>query len=154
MLSYTSSCAISEAMDLLPAVYATPAETSGKNNNPRRYIVLPKRAIEVLDAQKQMLKERSIISVFPDESGGVLDPNHLFRKWKTYRKQYGIACTLHEMRHTLISIAKADMPDQLIKRIVGHSKSMDTFGVYGHDVDGELERAANILDDIFGAVLK
>ncbi|MFZ5975238.1 MAG: tyrosine-type recombinase/integrase [Bacillota bacterium] len=131
-------------------------ETSGKNNNARRYIVLPNHALGVIEAQKQMLKEHGIISpwVFPDEYGDVLDPNHLFRKWKTYRKQYGIACTLHEMRHTLISIAKVDMPDQLLKRIVGHSKSMDTFGVYGHDVDGELQRAANILDDIFGAVLK
>ncbi|NLT16734.1 MAG: tyrosine-type recombinase/integrase, partial [Clostridiales bacterium] len=131
-------------------------ETVGKNNNARRYIVLPRHAQDVLDAQRHMLKDHGIISpwVFPDEYGDVLDPNHLFRKWKTYRKQYGISCTLHEMRHTLISIAKADMPDQLLKRIVGHSKSMDTFGVYGHDVDGELERAAGILDDIFGFLLK
>ena len=48
----------------------------------------------------------------------------------------------------MISVAKSDMPEQLLKRIVGHGASMDTFGVYGNDVDGDLERAAVVLDGI------
>ena len=42
----------------------------------------------------------------------------------------------------------------LIKMIVGHTASTDTFGIYGHEVDGELQRAANIMDDIFIKLLK
>ena len=57
------------------------------------------------------------------------------------------------MRHTLISLAKADVPEQLLKMVVGHSDSMDTFGVYGHEVDGELKRAAALLDGVFDRVL-
>jgi len=103
-----------------------------------------------------MLKSRGIISpyVFPDEYSDVLDPNRLYKCWYRYRKQNSIASSLHEMRHTMISVAKADVPEELLKRTVGHSRSMDTFGVYGHNVQGEMERVANILDGIFDGVLK
>lgn len=70
----------------------------------------------------------------------MLDTNHLFKLWCIFRKQHGIGCTLHELRHTMISVAKADVPERLLKRIVGHSQTMDTFGICGHDVDGDLER--------------
>ena len=57
------------------------------------------------------------------------------------------------MRHTFVSIVKVDVPEQLLKSTIGHSKSMDTFGTYGHDVDGELKRTADILDSVFDKVL-
>jgi len=41
-----------------------------------------------------------------------------------------------------------------VKRIAGDSQSMDATGVYGHDADGDLERAAGIPDGIFGTLLK
>ena len=62
--------------------------------------------------------------------------------------------TTRQMHHTMISIAKADVPEELLKRAVGHGKKMDTFGVYGHDVDGEKARVANILDGIFSNLIK
>lgn len=131
-------------------------ETKGKNENARRYFALTERAKTELAAQADMLKSRGIISpwVFPDETGQRIDPNHLYYKWLSYRRQHEIDCNLHEMRHTLISIAKADVPEQLLKRVVGHSKTMDTFGIYGHDVDGEIQRVASILDDTFNRLLK
>ena len=55
-------------------------------------------------------------------------------------------------RHTFISIAK-QMPEGMVKSIVGHSKSMDTFGVYGHTVDGELEQAAEMLQGLFKSIV-
>ena len=75
-------------------------------------------------------------------------------KWATYSKQHGIKCSLHEMRHTFISVAKADVPEQLLKQAVGHTKNMDTFGVYGHEVEGEMTRVANIMDNVFDVLLK
>jgi len=83
-----------------------------------------------------------------------LDDNHLFKKWDFYRKQHGLKSTLHELRHTLISVCKSDMPEELLKQIVGHTVNTDTFGIYGHRVEGEMERAASIFDDIFDKLLK
>ena len=40
-----------------------------------------------------------------------------------------------------------------LKQIVGHSKSMDTFDVYGHLVNGQLEDTAKRIDQIFLDVL-
>lgn len=130
--------------------------TGGKTDNAQRGFVLSSRAMEEVEAQKEMLKRLGIKSrwLFPDENGDRLDPKHLSKKWETYRKQHGISCSLHELRHTLISVAKADVPEELLKMIVGHSANMDTFGVYGHEVDGELERAAKLLDKAFDRILK
>ena len=41
------------------------------------------------------------------------------------------------------------LPEQTIKDIVGHSVSMDTFGTYGHILEGEERRAADIIDLTF-----
>ena len=38
------------------------------------------------------------------------------------------------------------MPETMLKNIVGHAASMDTFGIYGHIVDGELQKTARIID--------
>lgn len=130
--------------------------TPGKNSNANRSFVLSRHAETILEDQRAMLRSMGIISpwVFPAPDGGPADPNAVYRTWKTYRQQHGIKSNLHELRHTLISIAKADVPEELLKRVVGHSKSMDTFGVYGHDVQGELDRAAAILDTVFDRVFE
>lgn len=130
--------------------------TSGKNENARRYLALSPQAVRVLEAQKEMLKEKCIISpwVFPDEKGYCLEPKHLYKTWRTYRKQHEIDCSLHGFRHTMISVSKADVPEQLLKDYVGHAEKMDIFGTYGHDVEGEMKRVANILGEVFNRILK
>ena len=130
--------------------------THGKNDNARRTMALPSMALEELAAQRQQLKKAGILSpwVFPDRYGDESNPNTIYKTWVTYRDEHGLApCTLHELRHTMISIAKGDVPKELLKRVVGHSDAMDTFGVYGHAVDGETERVAGILDGLFHGLL-
>ena len=56
--------------------------------------------------------------------------------------------------HTLISIVKADVPEQLLKDALGHAKDMDTFGTYGYEVEREMQKVANILDGIFDKLLE
>lgn len=92
--------------------------------------------------------------VFPDEAGECLDSLHLYHNQKSYRKQHGIERSPYKMRHTMISLSQADVPEHLLKRMVGHSKAMDTFKVYGHEVDGEMPRAAGILDRAFNRILE
>ena len=103
-----------------------------------------------------MLKRKGIIShwVFPDKSGAMPIPNNVYDLWATWRKQHGIKSSLHELRHTFISLNKADLPLELMKSVVGHSSSMDTFGVYGHEIDGDRHRAAQIINGVFESVLK
>lgn len=109
----------------------------------------------MLNAHRAMLKDHGVISpwVFPDENGERLDSNHLFRKWSTYRDQHGIKTGLHELRHTFISVLKNSATEQQIKRAVGHSDDMDTFGTYGHDLDGDLDEIANAVDLAYGRLL-
>ena len=126
-------------------------ETSGKNDNARRDFIITDTMMEILDAQREFLKQKMIISpwVFPDEHGDRADPKHIYTQWRAYCGQHNIKCTLHELRHTFISINKADLPIELLKSVVGHSSSMDTFAVYGHEVDGDKVRAASIIDATF-----
>lgn len=130
-------------------------ETRGKNDNARRYILLPKLALRILEDQKRMMKRHGVISpwLFPDETGERLDSNHLYKMWTTYARQHCIKTSLHELRHTMISIVKSDMPEPLLKATVGHSETMDTYGVYGHAVDGDLQRAADIIDNVYSRIL-
>jgi len=131
-------------------------ETPGKNKNARRIMLLTKRAQSVLEDQAEMLKVHGIISpwLFPGEDGEHMDPRHSYRLWRSYRQQNEITSSLYELRHTMVSVVKSDMPDPLLKMVVGHSKEMDTEGIYAHEVDGDLQRAADILDTTFNKLLQ
>lgn len=126
-------------------------ETHGKNDNARRVFILPENAKKVLDDQFTMLRNLGIVSpwVFPEQDGTQSRERRVFSQWDAYRRQHNISSTLYEMRHTMISVVAPDLPEKLLKSIVGHSEKMDTLGTYGHSVDGEYERAAQIIDNAF-----
>ena len=144
-----------QVLNMHRAVNRFSETTNGKTDNASRRIVMTTHMLAVLDAQRDMLKQAGIISpwVFPDESGERLEGSHLYDKWATYRTQHNMACSLHELRHTMVSIVKSDVPEALLKSVVGHSKAMDTQGIYGHEVDGDAERAATLIDDVFSRIL-
>ena len=129
--------------------------TMGKNRNARRTIELTSTALRVLEDQREMLRHKGLISpwIFCDQDGDLARPNCIYGQWDTYRKHHGIKSNLHELRHTFISLNKADLPLELLKSVVGHSSSMDTMGVYGHEIDGDRHRAAEIIDGVFRTVL-
>lgn len=131
-------------------------ETRGKNDNANRWFVLPEVAKKILADQLSMQKQLGIISpwVFPDELGQRTDPRRMYGMWRTYKTQHGIKSTLHELRHTFVSAVKNDLSLPQLKAIVGHSDTMDTFGVYGHEMDGELRDTAQVVDQVFSRILK
>lgn len=112
-------------------------------------------AVKVLEDQRIMLKNKGLISpwIFCDPYGEMPIPNNVYGQWDTYRKHHDIHSNLHELRHTFISINKSDLPLELMKSVVGHSASMDTFGVYGHEIEGDRHRAATIIDGVFNQIL-
>lgn len=129
--------------------------TFGKNDNARRSFLITPSMRSVLNDQAEYLKQQGIVSewVFPDEFGECSDPNKVYDRWCTYREQHGMLSSIHGLRHTFVSINKSDMPSELLKMVVGHSEDMDTTGVYGHEIEGDKERAANIMEDNFNRVL-
>lgn len=117
-------------------------ETRGKNENAIRSFVLSEQAAEALRCQKEQGNRGTY--VFP------LPPHAIYYNgWKTYCKHNGITpVSLYELRHTFVSIAKT-LSEGEVKPLVGHSKSMDTFGVYGHELNGEDAATARKVTALF-----
>ena len=121
--------------------------TAGKNENARRTIPLGETALSILSAQRQQLMRASMVSeyVFPDRHGGHTVEKNLRMAWYRFQEHNGIQPkTLYEIRHTFVS-ANKNLPEGMVRSVVGHSKDMDTFGVYGHVFgDDESQTAAHI----------
>lgn len=117
-------------------------ESRGKNENAPRSVVLSARSMEELKAQKEYTGYQQCVFMQEEE-------RNIRRAWYRYCEANGIArCTLYELRHTFVSIA-ANLPTGQLKQVVGHSRNMDTYGVYSHAINGQDKLIAENLDDIF-----
>lgn len=123
-------------------------ETQGKNENAVRCITLPAIALQALEAQ---LRE------YPSKSGYLFDlptTDTYNRRWQKYCETNGMTKTTpYELRHTFVSIVKT-LPAGEVKQLVGHSQSMDTFGVYGHAIEGEDQITAAKVNNLFTTVIE
>lgn len=123
--------------------------TPCKTQKSRRTLFLTDLAVRILDDQENMLKQLDIESdyVFPNVYGERMNPNTFYERWIYYRdrKGYQTKVSLHELRHTFISMCKK-VPLEYLKSYVGHTEDMDTFGVYGHEIDGEQIEAAKLIN--------
>ena len=123
--------------------------TRGKTKKANRKFILSNVALEVLNRQNELKKRMGIISpfVFPNLfTNEALRSLNLSKHWRKFRDKLEIKSTLYELRHTFVSINKAYVPEELMKLIVGHTKNMDTYGVYGHLVSGEIEKASELVN--------
>ena len=146
-----------DLIHLQRAINTRGEQTAGKNDNAQRTLFISSHVRRVLDAQREMLRTCGIVSpwVFPSQEGKATMQRVPYRQWRRYKEAHGLSdCTPYEMRHTMISMAKADVPPELLKQMVGHSQAMDTFGVYGHEVEGERERAAGLLDALWDKIVQ
>lgn len=121
--------------------------TQGKNQNAVRTVELPALALRALNAQRQLTGPAG--SVF-----GIRNPRDYRNHWERYRRANGMSKTTpYELRHTFVSVAKV-LPEGQIKAVVGHSRNMDTFGTYGHEIEGEAAETARALDGVFARLLQ
>ena len=130
--------------------------TDGKNSNARRIMELPPIALDIINQQQTLLRQQGLITpwLFPSKDGQHASEKAIYAAWKRFCRKQGITPTsLYELRHTMISAAKKDVPLQLLKQLVGHSATMDTIGVYGHIFDGDLEAAADATQEVFGGII-
>lgn len=120
-------------------------ETQGKNENAIRHFVLSPLARKILNDQRSLSTSESVFEIASTKS--------YWKRWKSYCESNNIQRTsLYELRHTFVSVVKA-LPEGQIKAIVGHSRNMDTFGTYSHEVEGELQETADRINDLFEAII-
>lgn len=123
--------------------------TPGKTKNAKRRIPLSSSIRTILNIQKEYTKHLHSEYIFCSPIGDFARQSKLRKEWKILKDQRSLPGTIYSLRHTFISLVKNVMPEQMIKSIVGHSVSMDTFGTYGHYVDGELKQASEITDLVY-----
>ena len=120
--------------------------TEGKNTNARRQIYLNKIAQKIIAENLFRNRRLSTPWIFCSKIGGPLSQSTLRNAWLKLAEERSLPGSPYSLRHTFISLLKNEMPEQMLKSIVGHSASMDTYGIYGHMVSGEMERAAEIIN--------
>lgn len=120
--------------------------TAGKNDNACRDIVLSSLAQEVWDRQAASVDGNELFPGVPQSTY----QHHL----KNYCERQGITTvTPYGLRHTFVSIVKT-LPEGMVKDLVGHSAQMDTFGVYGHALNGDAREVKVAIDTRFIELLK
>lgn len=134
------------------AINAKGQITEGKNENAKRMVPIGTLASSILRKTIQRNEDMNLrtdwIFCSPDGSQG--NQSSMRNHWLTLKKERDLPGSVYSLRHTFITMMKNILPEQTIKDIVGHSVSMDTFGTYGHIIDGEQKRAADVIDLTFG----
>ncbi len=120
--------------------------TEGKTTKAKREFITISVAQKVILEQLNLTQGMNTIYLFPNKSGELSSHSTIYHQWIRFCKTYDIpAISVHELRHTFISMCK-EVPLELLKQVVGHSNSMDTFKQYGHEVEGEKLLAKNLVE--------
>ncbi|MHC1696411.1 MAG: tyrosine-type recombinase/integrase [Eubacteriales bacterium] len=131
-------------------------ETQGKNKNARRSFTQTPLTVDILGKQLEFHNKNNITSdwVFTDIYGDRVNPSTYRHRWERYRDCNGMTTqtTLYELRHTFVSIVKS-LPEGYLKQLVGHSADMDTYGVYSHELAGDADQAAILVQKTFVNIL-
>lgn len=130
--------------------------TVGKTKNAQRVVPLSGLARQFLEQTIRRNEEHHLFTdwIFCDINGGPGKQCSQRVQWNKIKKERNLPGSPYSFRHTFISLMKNDMPEQMLKMCVGHSFSMPTFEVYGHTVDGEVERAAKIINKVIQTDIK
>lgn len=118
--------------------------TTGKNENSIRSFDMCQQAREAYEAQVQLLKDSGVQLDYNTPLFQIPCQRSLKRRWEKYQDGNGITprITLYELRHTFVSVEAGELTDGQLKMLVGHSRNMDTFGVYRHELQGQREELA------------
>lgn len=129
--------------------------TTGKNRNAQRNFALNIFTSAILSEQQKLLDEMNVQSeyVFCRRDGEPLQSKYYYDRWKVYRNFHNMPpVTPYELRHTFVSAVKS-LPEGYLKNLVGHSKNMDTYGTYSHEMNGDMQETAVLVQNIFKQIL-
>lgn len=136
-------------LHLSRAINTLNEETSGKNENALRVLILHPLAVAELKAQLQQCAFEEGGLTEDDPIFLLRNEQSLYNYWRLYQRCNGIEppISLYELRHTFVSMIEDAVSPAQLRRMVGHSKSMDTFGWYSHAVEGRAAAAALAVSD-------
>lgn len=128
--------------------------SQGKTVNSKRVIPKTQLSGEILESQLNFQQIHGRTDwIFGDWMNGwehTVAAHHVTAAWKNVSARLNLPdISVHELRHTFISLFKSDMPIALLKQTVGHSASMDTIGVYGHQTQEDIEITSEIINSLF-----
>lgn len=121
--------------------------TAGKTENARRRVLLVGDALTAWDSICRETDENDLFLGVSQKAYR----NRIVRFCRNH--DLGYTVTPYGLRHTFVSIAKT-LPAGLVKEQVGHSVSMDTYGVYGHAVAADEAMLGAALQGAFSALLE
>ena len=129
--------------------------TPGKTATARRQIYLNRIARKIIDDTIRRNRPLQTPWIFCSRSGGPLSQSTLRNNWIRIASDRDLPGSIYSLRHTFISMMSTEIPESTLKAMIGHSKSMKTVGgVYDHIVDGQLQKAAKIIDVNFRRVVE
>ena len=136
------------------AVNARGHITDGKNKNARRMIPIGDLAKGILRNTIRRNEEHNVHTdwIFCSPDGTQGKQSRMRKHWQKLKEERDLPGTVYSLRHTFISMMKNVLPEQSIKDVVGHSVSFDSFGTYGHILDGEDRKVASVIDLTFSEV--
>ena len=71
--------------------------------------------------------------MFASPSGGLLDPDNITKAWQRIRRQIGVTCRLHDLRHAhATTLIEAGVHIKAVQARLGHSSPSFTMAVYAH----------------------
>ncbi|MFV0400425.1 MAG: tyrosine-type recombinase/integrase [Oscillospiraceae bacterium] len=121
--------------------------TTGKNDNAIRSFAMTKLTRSTLIGH---LFRNGMVSEYVFSLKGTwVRPSTFYDRWIKYRNHQRIThASPYCLRHTFISVIKC-LPVGVVKPLVGHSVNMDTYKVYGHELEGEKAQAASLVQTEF-----
>jgi integrase len=136
-----------------------------KSRAGNRSIRIGRAVRAILDAQRDMLEMDGLTPwtpdpdveddapihgetahVFPSETGAAMNPNTYYHTIINLSKKSGHRISVHELRHTFVSISGRGMDLKALQSVLGHTSSTLTLDIYRHILDGDMERASNVVD--------
>ena len=125
--------------------------TDGKNKNARRTVPIGKTAKAILEEVIKRNEDYKLHTewIFCSPDGSVGNQCTMRNQWARLKAERDLPGTLYSFRHTFVSLMKDQLSESAIKEYIGHSESMDTYGTYGHEMDGEHKKTAEIIDLTF-----
>ncbi len=128
--------------------------TQGKNKNARRAVPMPALAEQIIRETISRNHRNNFGTpwIFCNGSGGLASQSTARKQWRRLAAERDLPGSPYSLRHTFVSIVSSQthLSEGTIRELVGHSEAgMDTFGTYKHEIKGEIENAAEVINLTF-----
>ena len=128
--------------------------TEGKNKNARRAVPMPALAEQIIRETISRNHRNNFGTpwIFCNGSGGLASQSTARKQWRRLAAERDLPGSPYSLRHTFVSIVSSQthLSEGTIRELVGHSEAgMDTFGTYKHEIEGEIENAAEVINLTF-----